>query len=92
MRTAADIRINKVFDFDFSILQAHHVLHPLRLPLIPPPSPNRTHFPYLQLLLVNTNNRVVNKGQGWDFSCSSSYEYNHIYDPNKQNQKNFLAV
>ena len=78
MRTAADIRINKMFDFDFSILQAHHVLHPLTTTTHPLSFPNRTHFPYLQLSLVNTNNRVVNKGQGWDFPCPRSYEYKHL--------------
>ena len=56
IKTAADIHIDRsvLFDFDFSILQAHQVLHPFPLPLTthPPPPSHRTHSPNLQLLLV----------------------------------------
>ena len=56
IKTAADIHIDKsvLFDFDFSILQVHQVLHPFPTTTHypPPPPPHRTHSPNLQLSLV----------------------------------------
>ena len=77
MRTAADIRINKVFDFDFSILQAHHVLHPLTTTTHPPSFPQSNALP---LSAIITRAGI--------FPAHTAMNTN-IYDPNKQNQKNF---
>ena len=41
----------KVFDFDFSILQAHQVLHPL---------PTTTHFPPPPALLIESTPLICN--------------------------------
>ena len=42
----------KVFDFDFSILKAHHVLHPLMTTTYDPSPRHRRHYPNLQLSQV----------------------------------------
>ena len=58
----------KAFDFDFSTLQAHQVLHPLPTTThYPPPLlPHRTHSPNLQLLLVIGPLRSLGT-RGWRF-------------------------
>ena len=56
----------KVFDFDFSILQAHQVLHPLRTTThYPPPFPHRTPLScnyYWYLLYYCTSQRACLHG------------------------------